>query len=219
MSLVGDIWNGVISSAALAYDISKDQHLTGAQKEANQFTHSENALARDFNAEQARQQMEFQERMANTQYQRGVADMQAAGVNPALAYSQGGNVAPSGAAGSSSGASSVDPGRGMTMSDILSALRYRKEIALLDKQTKLTESQAKDTEASAELKKAQTSQALEDTESQKIANEIAREYGMKQADANLQQSVQTLDLIKQQRQVHFERTHKEHASQFHQSAA
>lgn len=49
------------------------------------------------NAKQAQLNRDFQERMSNTSYQRGMKDMKKAGLNPMLAFMKGGASTPSGA--------------------------------------------------------------------------------------------------------------------------
>lgn len=53
-------------------------------------------IARDFSAMEAAKNRDFQERMARSSYQYAVEDLKAAGLNPYLAYQQGGASAPAG---------------------------------------------------------------------------------------------------------------------------
>jgi len=111
---------------------------------ANKMQDSRQEDAQGFNSAQALQQMEFQERMSNTSYQRAVTDLRAAGLNPILAARQGGASSPSGAAGS---APTPAPVQNMGAAAVEGAARA----ASLD----LTTASAEKARADAELAKSQ----------------------------------------------------------------
>lgn len=68
-----------------------------------------------FNMQEAQKNRDWQEYMSSTSYQRAVADLQKAGLNPILAYQQGGASTPTGASASSNNVS------GDTLSSILNS--------------------------------------------------------------------------------------------------
>lgn len=70
-------------------------------------------ISNAFSALEAQKSRDFSERMSSSAYQRAMNDMKAAGLNPALAISQGGASTPSSASASASSAHAGKSGQGL----------------------------------------------------------------------------------------------------------
>ncbi|QXP08115.1 MAG: DNA pilot protein [Arizlama microvirus] len=88
-----------------------------------------------------REQMAFQERMSSTAYQRAMQDMKLAGLNPVLAYSQGGASAPSGSSGSGN-VYKADAVNNKNSSSAFDSIRLKAELRNMDAQNDVLRSQA-----------------------------------------------------------------------------
>ena len=108
----------------------------------------------EFQSDQAQINRDFQVEMANTSFQRRVADLKAAGLSPMLAYSQGGAAVPTGSqASSAANIGEASASAGSTARQInINRESALSQINLQDSQESLNRAQAFNVDADTQIK-------------------------------------------------------------------
>jgi hypothetical protein len=138
-------------------------------------------LAREqmaFQKASSHEQMDFQERMSNTAYQRSMEDMRKAGLNPILAYNQGGASAPPGAQSAGASATMQNELSG-AVSSALDARRARYEIENMKSTNHLLNMQADSFRTQSDKNFADTQLAEANTAKSILENKIAKSEALR----------------------------------------
>ena len=171
------VWPAVIAGAAVIGSALLGQQ---GQKEANETNEDIAKENREFNAIEAAKSRDWQAQQRSTQYQTTVADLKAAGLNPMLAYQQGGAGTPTGATAQTSSMPQIEN----KMAAALTAGAQAANTMYTVSQTKKTEAETEVAHATAKQVEAQT--ALTTTSATNIAQQTEN---LKETVSQIRQNV------------------------------
>lgn len=182
ISAGGSLLGGMMGSAG--------QGQTNAQQMA--FAQQQQNSAQAFNAQESQKNRDWQQEMSSSAYQRSMADMRAAGLNPILAAGNGGASTPGGSAGSISPTSASLGNPGAAMQAGVSSAGQAGALAMQLKQVhELTKKDQSQTSLNAETEKATKAnealtQELNTKAKQDTATSAAQMHGINTTAANTQ---------------------------------